>query len=551
MSDSAAALIAIPDTNKALRHIIGGTFSGIILFIYFPLCVYGVGKFLQHKDWIVMRKRYQWITVFMLINLILSMAALAILMLCGYTLDDYPTIKEDGYALNFVLYPMLLFAVNIGWKTLWRNWAYYYDVMWIQAISSKEWKSLINEEEAANDWFLQNKGTYGKWQYFSIPYIALAIVDTMLLTMWEYILPPDMEQYKGRFVFGTAAVLTAIAASVVGYLRRKTPVFYDNFAIRTETSWILYCLLFGIFCVVAFVTSSFWVDKHDDEGSSTAMVIIEMAGYFLWATVYTVLVYITTIWVVRSNADWLNEARRFHTDSLEIAGIVALKDSRDDITDTFLRGRSGPPSTSIPFLEILAHGTSYATFVQHLSTEFNVESLLSLTEFVQFQQLIWQFMKEHDIDDDRDISSSRSSGRRSTSSQQIPLFKRLRFGDGIPRSSIVFGSGTEEECMGQSVTDFYTQCQEKARRLFTKYISYESKFQILIDFETSKAMCSLMENEERWMQLTMAEFSIIDMLYLFEESCDDMHMMLRDSYQRFQRTNSFERLNEFVYKFSN
>ena len=256
---------------------------------------------------------------------------------------------------------------------------------------------------------------------------------------------------------------------------------------------------------------------------------------------YTVLVYISTIWVVRSNARWLRESG----DSL--AGYMEVKDEWGDMTDTFLTASSADSKlTSIPLLEILANPTSYTTFVQHLSTEFNVESLLSLTEFVQFQQLIWEWMKRHHIEDYRDFSLSQTSSR--------PLFKRLSFGEGIPRSSIVFGSSTSNggrQQEDESRDAFHAQCKEKARRLFTKYISYESKFQILIDFETSRALCQLMENEDRWMRLSVQEFTIIDMLYLFEESCDDMHMMLQDAYKRFQRTNSFEKLNEFVVKFSN
>lgn len=223
-------------------------------------------------------------------------------------------------------------------------------------------------------------------------------------------------------------------------------------------------------------------------------------------------------------------------------------------------------STSIPLLEILANATSYATFVQHLSTEFNVESLLSLTEFIQFQQLVGEWMKHHHVEDNHDLSSSSSAGRRSISSSNVPLFKRLKFGDGIPRSSIVFGrdtSGTaragscgtrgggQDEYLKMGLQEFHNLCKEKALRLFTKYISYESKFQILIDFETSRAMCQLMENEERWMELPVEEFTMIDMLYLFEEAADDMHMMLQDAYKRFQRTNSFEKLNEYVYQFTN
>ena len=134
------ALILIPNEYITLRHVVGGIFSAIMLIIYFPICAYGVSRYLYHKDWIVMRKRYQWITIFMLTNLVLSIIALAILMVFGYALDYYPSM-DTGY----ILYPLLLFGVNIGWKTLWRNWAYYYDVMWIQAISNKEWKALIND----------------------------------------------------------------------------------------------------------------------------------------------------------------------------------------------------------------------------------------------------------------------------------------------------------------------------------------------------------------------------------------------------------------------
>lgn len=132
------------------------------------------------------------------------------------------------------------------------------------------------------------------------------------------------------YYIGTAALLIAIPASLVTYLRRITPIFYDNFAIRGETIVVLFCLLFGIIAIIGFVSSAFFVTS-----GSVACLVIDMVGYFLWSTVYTLLIYISTIWVEKKNARWLRE----NSDSL--AGLVAAKDDWD-ITDTFLRPSSGP-----------------------------------------------------------------------------------------------------------------------------------------------------------------------------------------------------------------
>merc|ERR1719249_515216 len=131
-----------------------------------------------------------------------------------------------------------------------------------------------------------------------------------------------------------------------------------------------------------------------------------MTVYFVWASIYTLLVYFTTIWVVHTNAVWLPDAD-------ELAGIVLNKSINhtgldhttdlSDLTDSFLRGPNAryaaKTSVDVPLTQLLSNATSYSSFMQHLASEFNVESLLALTEFIQFQQLIWGYTKKHKLTD--------------------------------------------------------------------------------------------------------------------------------------------------------
>jgi len=70
----------------------------------------------------------------------------------------------------------------------------------------------------------------------------------------------------------------------------------------------------------------------------------------------------------------------------------------------------------------------------------------------------------------------------------------------------------------------------------------------MIDYNTRKMLIQLMDNKQvKWMDISMEELTLIDLMYLFETVCNEMYMLMIDSYQRFAETNHYEKLNKLAF----
>ena len=56
-------------------------------------------------------------------------------------------------------------------------------------------------------------------------YLGVVSVDVLLVTLYEYALPPRLAQYKLLFVFATATLIAAVPVTLMSYLRFITPQF--------------------------------------------------------------------------------------------------------------------------------------------------------------------------------------------------------------------------------------------------------------------------------------------------------------------------------------
>ena len=172
--------------------------------------------------------------------------------------------------------------------------------------------------------------------------------------------------------------------------------------------------------------------------------------------------------------------------------------------------------------------------MQHLSTEFNVECALALTEIIQYQQLIYSYCEQNEIMDYRQNEN------------EVKLFKTLEFDENIPKSDIIYGDGFDFMSMDRNM--FYDCCKRKALLLYEKYIKSGSDLEIMIDYETQKVLMNLMQNKHiEWMQIEMKEINLIELMYLFETVGNEMYILMIDSYQRFVETSNYQKLRDCIF----
>ena len=277
-------------------RILGLSAVAIIILLYVPFCAWGIYRYYQCKDFVFMRKRNQWLTVFILLNLLLSLIFLA-LQLILYALQD---VMPHTW-MDFFFYAIVILAINVGWKMTWRLFMIYFDTKWAYAIKNKEWQSLIDHSLAQRDadWFLANRDKYGQWHSFVAYYLAVVALDVFLITLWEYALPAQLERYKLSILTLTIVVLAAVPISIIAYLRFKTPSFDDNFAVRDEAKFALLVTNVGALLIaLIWFVSSLFVDPE-------AQVIGTILIHFVWSTIYVAVLYLSTIWVIARNRQWM------------------------------------------------------------------------------------------------------------------------------------------------------------------------------------------------------------------------------------------------------
>ena len=238
-----------------LRKILGLSAALIICMLYLPICCYGAYRYYEHKRFVFMRKRYQWLTTFMIINLVLSLIFLPIILL---VYSNYLAI--DGW-IDFLFYAVIVLATNNGWKMTWRLFMHFFDTKWANSIANKEWKTLINtsSSDQQTDWFIAKRSTFGKWQFFATPYFVVVVVDFLLLTQWEYV--PVPVDSKPVLLMVTISAIAAAPISMITYLRFKTPAFDDGFAVRDETKFVL-CSVCGGVAVIAAISCISRIPEH-------------------------------------------------------------------------------------------------------------------------------------------------------------------------------------------------------------------------------------------------------------------------------------------------
>ncbi len=56
----------------------------------------------------------------------------------------------------------------------------------------------------------------------------------------------------------------------------------------------------------------------------------------------------------------------------------------------------------INLLQIIAHEKAFTAFMSHLASEFSMEILLRIYEFIQYKELITKYMDKHKISYEQD-----------------------------------------------------------------------------------------------------------------------------------------------------
>eukprot|EP01084_Bolivina_argentea_P230258 388434_1 len=186
--------------------------------------------------------------------------------------------------------------------------------------------------------------------------------------------------------------------------------------------------------------------------------------------------------------------------------------------------------------DVLRNKYGYDAFIQHLSSEFCLENMVSLTEFLQFKLYIHRKCAHSELDKNLYYWLS-----------MLPL-------DSLPRSEIVYAneavqnvhSDDEKHChdtqdtvnvadMIMNDAELSRQCKFKAYDLWAKYVRTGSEYEVNISSAMRSKYRGLSGNKQQW--LDNEEYNdLIQLRDMFDDCCTVTRRLMAHSFQRFKDT---------------
>eukprot|EP01084_Bolivina_argentea_P128531 227177_1 len=241
-------------------------------------------------------------------------------------------------------YPILLHSITWGFAL--KYYLLYFEINWIKATQSHEWKMHLNEKEYDSNFFISNKYKFGCLRFCAK--IAIAIIIVCVVMQWIF----DLSLGRGSVMNTIARICLILLPTIfISILWCMTPKFFDNFYIVQEYRWIiilggLYLLTYLLMGISPWFGASVYIRKL--LGNIHATVGGFVIGMFQL--------------------------------------VFSLKKLENDTTNNY--NNTDNNMKRIKLFEILSHSDLTNAFMTHLLKEFSVEIGLAYIEFVQFK---WYF----------------------------------------------------------------------------------------------------------------------------------------------------------------
>eukprot|EP01084_Bolivina_argentea_P076126 137942_1 len=446
--------------------------------VAYPYSFYALLKFYRSWNKIYFIKRRRFITLLMVI--IISLNALLV----------NPTIVYFGITdWNNAMYHSCLYAHLILYTV--RVWCLYYDHKIHSLADNKQWHSVINNTHFSNNWFMKHRSTYGneKWIIWYIIHPIFIIIESI------YIITKLHTAMIAVVWFGCLIFIILIWKR----FPQKTDVLY----IRNELKiYLLVNILNFISALGVQIVLKFFFPE-------IGYIISYMA-----VLINLVMFYVLIIYPI-NNMDISDE-----TDYEELS--VSNRD--------ILKKQPNPSTAMKSWIHFLNDKEeNYAVFMQHVGREFTSETLLFITEYVQFKRYI--------IDNVQTIDISEVIGK----CDQLRLPETNEF----PTSFIV-----DQYKMKRQQTDFDEKICfiEAMEALFVKYIeSGKAFYEINISYEKRQKITKCvrgvnwkgMSDVDRMSEMVENTDNDLNVMVVktmngFEVAADAMARLLVEPFQRFK-----------------
>lgn len=162
------------------------------LLVYTPILIYWILRVLKFRDSFVIKKRLPTLLITLIILSIVYFCVEKTLQL--WTFGNLMDPKWKRISNKIIFYLFQIPFVYFLWFYVLRFWLLFYKLEWSLSMMNNEWKSIINHNNASDDWFILHKRKYGSLRYLGrrlviiCSVIAIFVVITWVL-FWESIEP--------------------------------------------------------------------------------------------------------------------------------------------------------------------------------------------------------------------------------------------------------------------------------------------------------------------------------------------------------------------------
>eukprot|EP01084_Bolivina_argentea_P248980 416615_1 len=531
--------------------------SIILIMGVLPAMICFSFKYTVNLDHIVLQKRYSRIVFYEIIIFVIKLLFSSSVFI-SLVIEQQHDVNSTPLTISMIGANMSSYLLYLTWVL--RFYMLMYDMSWITAAKADHWQHVINPtyKNTTTNWFLTHKKTYGNlryvfWHYF-VPLLIIGIPTQNVF----YFLQLKKFKYHSDFAHDFTRILdyaiTLIPFILLIIIYCRIPSFQDKFFIHAELHRILTCI--SVQYVSFFVT----VTIHLLPTKSHLWTLT----YFISVVCEFAAMSIATIWVA-SKVESIIHSQLYHIRKFESKSrneYVSIDSPRHEYVSTtidtksqshllmYQQGRTktrSPTKDCYTLEQLLNSKQSFELFMVQLGHEFSQEILLSFIEFIQFQQLIAQYISINNlgIGQLRHTSINQAQyGNQFNPYQGREYYEFIHFPNNVPKSYIIYGayrknSHSLEEDIGSHINEieFIERLKIITWKIHEKYVINNSPFQINIPYTTQRQIQKVIVNEKTWSNNT--DIQLPQFLHIFDDAIYEVYSLMMDSYRRFRKTQRY------------
>ena len=506
--------------DSSTRWAIFAIFEGICWFILTPYCIWCTYKYYQHRNHIIIHKRYPSVTLLFCYIAIASICIeQGLFRLCWTLSEDWESHSNVSDTLIIMSYIVsAIIQMPIAWILALRYWLIYYKVQWTNSTLNKQWKIHLNYLDIKSDWYLSHKSTIGNYKYMT-KRVLIACLCIIIITIITKLYDLRSDRNEINLAFGILFSIVPLITMII--IRWKMRKFVDLFYIMKEFKAIqtfiviaiaIMFLLLGVFPEIfgwnPYIQSLVW-------GINGVIDVV-------------IFISLQTIYVLKQvkfcdNGDFMRlNSNKIKNDEQRLAEMMR----RNTMTADDENGGKSDGDNIRDIKKTLRSEDTFEPFMQHLSKEWSMELLLAFIEFTQLQVRIKENYQQLPIVEDMTF---------------IGLQESVLMNDGIPRSYIVYHDNLEELMERQGINLRYeldvmgvnkmTEFKIRSYALYLKYVTKRAELQINISYAHRKVLEDYMDDIDLW--IGESGVTPLEMFGVYKDVVMELSKLLGHSHYRY------------------